>query len=267
MTLPYTISQYQYGVPAVLTFQQTPVPHRELTREQQLDYQMQSAFRGSHPETIASYVERMSYRMRFYRFFFLAPLYLALPAFLAALRSFRYFWILLCIVIFALGVNFFPAFQFHYMSGVTCLFVLLSVIGLQQLNRLDIRLGRIVFFLCVVQFLIWYSAHLFEDSEWSLALRQYETWQTINHQNPERRIEVNHQLARIPGKLLVFVRYWPRHIFQDEWVYNQAEIDGARVVWARDLGAPENEKLRRYYPDRSVWLLEPDARPPKLTGY
>ena len=41
----------------------------------------------------------------------------------------------------------------------------------------------------------------------------------------------------------------------------------ARVVWARDLGAAENEKLRRYYPDRNVWLLEPDARPPKLTRY
>jgi hypothetical protein len=39
------------------------------------------------------------------------------------------------------------------------------------------------------------------------------------------------------------------------------------VVWARDLGAPENEKLRRYYPDRTVWLLEPDAKPPRLTRY
>jgi hypothetical protein len=66
---------------------------------------------------------------------------------------------------------------------------------------------------------------------------------------------------------LVFVRYWPRHIFQDEWIYNAADIDGARVVWARDLGGAEDEKLRRYYPDRTAWLLEPDARPPKLTSY
>jgi len=79
-------------------------------------------------------------------------------------------------------------------------------------------------------------------------------------------VAVQEQLERASGRQLVFVRYWPQHIFQQEWVYNTADIDGARVVWARDLGASEDEKLRRYYPDRAVWLLEPDARPPKLTS-
>jgi hypothetical protein len=78
-------------------------------------------------------------------------------------------------------------------------------------------------------------------------------------------VAVQEQLARAPGKHLVFVRYWPQHIFQQEWVYNAADIDGAQIVWARDLGAVEDQKLRQYYPDRAVWLLEPDGRPPKLT--
>src|SRR5262249_41756563 len=74
------------------------------------------------------------------------------------------------------------------------------------------------------------------------------------------------RLAAAPGKQLVFVRYSPLHVFH-EWVYNDADIDAARVVWANDLGPAENEKLRRYYPDRTVWLLQPDARPLSLEPY
>src|SRR6202162_480726 len=273
-TLPYMLSQCQYGVPAALTFQSKPVPHNDLTPQQQLDYKMQLAFGPSGPETIATYLTRLASRVRFYRFFFLPPLYLALIAFLFALREFRFAWVALTLLVFALGANFFPSLQFHYIAAVTCLFVLVSVTGLQQLSRLTIRgwpvgneAARPIVLLCVVHFIFWYGLHIFDTADFSLAMRRYETWDTINHTNPERRIEVNQQLAKTPGKLLVFVRSSPQHIFQDEWVYNEADIDRARIVWARDLGATEDDKLRHYYPDRAVWLLEPDARPPKLSRY
>ena len=110
-TLPYQLSQYQYGVPASLTFQPDPVPHRELTPQQQLEYKSQLAFRDTEKETIQSYLLRLEYRVRFYRFFFLAPLFLAIPAFcFAAFRSFRYAWVLLTLLIFALGNQFLPGF-------------------------------------------------------------------------------------------------------------------------------------------------------------
>ncbi|MGA2736936.1 MAG: hypothetical protein ABSG65_05735 [Bryobacteraceae bacterium] len=255
-TLPYALSQYQYGVPASLTFQANPEPHRELTHEQQLDYKMQLSFRGEHAETLGSYWLRLAYRIRYYRFFFMPPLYVALPFFFLALRNPRFVWVMVWPLIFALGINFFPAFQYHYMAAVTCLFVLIGVTGLQQLSRFSALAAHIVMVLCVAQFAFEYGLHAFSNDPWSLALR-----------NPERRVAVNDELARAPGKLLVFVRYWPRHIFQDEWVYNAADIGGARVVWARDLGPAEDESLRRYYLDRTVWLLEPDARPPRLTPY
>jgi hypothetical protein len=263
-TLPYVLARYQYGVPAAFTVEPNPIPHRELTPQQETSYRSQVSYHGEITDTFARFFGRLEYRVRFYRFFFFPPLYLALPFFLVALREYRFVWVLLTLVIFGIGANFYPFFFPHYIAAVTCLFVLMSVTGLERLNP---AAAVLIVFLCVVHFVFWYGLHVFDDKEFSLALRRYETWDVINHQNPERRIEVKRQLAEIPGKLLVFVRYTRQHIFQDEWVYNAADIDGARIVWARDLGEPENEKLRRYYPDRAVMLVEPDVRPPRLGPY
>jgi hypothetical protein len=273
-TLPEALSRYQYGVPASLTFEAQATPHRELTPQQEMDYRMQRGFRGEKPETLASYFLRLEYRVRYYRFFFLAPLYVALGAFLFRLREPRFLWVAATAALFAMGTNFFPAFQTHYVAGIACLFVLMSVTGLETLGGCRIG-GRpagvdammLVAGLCAAHFLFWYGLHLADGWDVSAALRPYETWDAINHTNPERRIYVNRKLAAIPGKLLVFVRYLPKHIFQDEWVYNAADIDGARVVFARDLGTEANQRLRDYFPDRAVWLLEPDYPVPQVTWF
>jgi hypothetical protein len=41
-----------------------------------------------------------------------------------------------------------------------------------------------------------------------------------------------------------------------DWVYNEADIDNARVVWARDMGGSANKELTDYFEHRRVWLLE-----------
>jgi len=69
----------------------------------------------------------------------------------------------------------------------------------------------------------------------------------------------------MPGKHLVFCD-WTQYQFE-VWIRNAADIDQSVIVWARDLGPEENTELRRYYPDRTAWLLEPDARPPRLRRY
>jgi len=74
------------------------------------------------------------------------------------------------------------------------------------------------------------------------------------------------QLDSLPGGQLVLVRYGPQHDSLVEWVYNGADIDSQKIVWARDMGSA-NEELLRYYPNRQVWLLEPDVAPPRLTAY
>lgn len=264
-TLPYALSQYQYGVPTTFTVQPPPVPHRELTADQKLDYEAQVIVHGKGTDSLRAYVERLGSRVKFYRFFFLPPLYLALPFFVLSLREPRFLWVAGALLIFSLGTNFYPYYYPHYIAAATCLFVLVSVAGLERLSHVSREAAVLLVLLCAANFVFWYGMHLFADRNSSIAARQYETWDFVNHGDPDGRIEINNRLARSPGKQLVFVRYWPRHLF-DEWVQNEADIDKARVVWALDRGA-ENEKLRHYYPDRTVWLLEPDAKPPKLTPY
>jgi hypothetical protein len=75
------------------------------------------------------------------------------------------------------------------------------------------------------------------------------------------------RLEQLPGDQLVIVRYFPQHYPVDEWVYNGADIDDSKVIWARDMGAAGNQELIRYYRDRSVWLVEPDAIPARVSPY
>jgi hypothetical protein len=70
-----------------------------------------------------------------------------------------------------------------------------------------------------------------------------------------------------PGQQLVIVRYAADHNPYDEWVYNGADIDGSKVVWAREMDAADNVELTQYYGGRRVWLAEPDAIPAKISPY
>jgi hypothetical protein len=272
-TLPYALSRYQYGIPTTFVFQPNPTPHRELTKEQRLDYDLQSYTHAINPPGVRAYFERLAARIRFYRFFFLAPLYLALAVGLFALRDYRHIWIVLTICIFALGTDIYPFFFTHYIAAETSLFVLLAVIGLERLSRFTIRGhdagaedARVILFLCFAHFAFWYSLHLFGRQDFAEYMWRYETWDAVNNGDPDNYLSIHQRLKDAPGNQLVFVRYGPSHTIR-EWVFNQADIDASKVVWARDLGEPENDKLRRYYPARTVWLLEPDAKPVALAPY
>ncbi len=266
--LPYMLSRYEYGVPASFTFQPNPVPHRELTAEQQLDYEAQAAKHGDGPETFGSYFGRYAGRARFYRFFFLAPLYAALPFFLASLGERRRLQVAAALLVFTLGVNFYPYFYPHYIAAAACLLLLAAVMALRRLSESPWgrEAARLILFLCAAHFLFWYGLRALAPEPVVSAMASYETWDFINSGDPEGRIAINSQLTQSPGKQLVFVRYGPRHMFHT-WIRNAADIDGARVVWAGDLGAAENEKLVRYYPERTAWLVEPDAHPPRVTPF
>jgi len=81
------------------------------------------------------------------------------------------------------------------------------------------------------------------------------------------RAKIESDLEHLTGKQLAIVRYAPGHNPLDEWVYNAADIDNSKVVWAWDMDDTNNQKLIRYYKDRTVWLIEPDTMPASVSRY
>lgn len=83
-----------------------------------------------------------------------------------------------------------------------------------------------------------------------------------------QRAAVIKTLDQQPGNQLVMVRYAPGHDTNQEWVYNRADIDASRIVWARELTPAEDRPfLQHYRGQRKIWLLEPDQSPPRLVPY
>lgn len=81
------------------------------------------------------------------------------------------------------------------------------------------------------------------------------------------RAEFERELLSLSGKHLVIVRYSPDHPVLQEWVYNRANIDGARIVWAREIPGTDLNPLLNYFHDRKVWVVEPDLAVPRLSAY
>jgi hypothetical protein len=92
------------------------------------------------------------------------------------------------------------------------------------------------------------------------------TWYSTDFHNLDRA-RVLAQLRAEPGRHLAIVRYRPDHEILEEWVYNEADIDGSEVIWARDMSAAKNQELIDYYKERRVWLVEPDEKPVRVTPY
>lgn len=74
---------------------------------------------------------------------------------------------------------------------------------------------------------------------------------------------IEEQLAKQPGEHLVLVQYGPvamdavkKHRNYQELVYNHADIDASKVIWARSLGAEKDAALIRHYPNRDIWMVE-----------
>ena len=64
----------------------------------------------------------------------------------------------------------------------------------------------------------------------------------------------------------MIVRYAPDHDTNREWVYNEADLQQAKIIWARDLG-PETDALVQHFSDRRAVVVEPDLDPRVVVPY
>jgi len=97
-----------------------------------------------------------------------------------------------------------------------------------------------------------------------IAMTRFDPKDKCHNQSKERTAILDH-LRHEPGRHLVVVRYGPEHSVHAEWVYNEADIDNAKVIFAREM--KDNRRLLEYFSDRHIWLVEADEVPPRLMAY
>lgn len=77
-----------------------------------------------------------------------------------------------------------------------------------------------------------------------------------------QRASIQRVIEERPGNHVAIVKY-NRSELGSSWVFNAPDIDSQRLIWAQDMGDEKNQELVDYYRDRTFWIVEPDANPPR----
>jgi hypothetical protein len=274
-TLPYTVNRAQYALAPYYVWQsQRPEP----------SYRFEVMRRFYHKEELEFFTKIHSpagfipqtFLKGLLTFEFYAGFILLLPLIMIhrVFRDRRIRFLVACVLVMTAGLLIEIYLLPHYVALVACAFY---AIGLQCLRHLrfwkpggqtvGLTLVRLIVTVCVVLAGIRMYAQPLHIAapEWPPSSWNF-TWFGPEHYGVERaRVEA--QLGQLPGGQLAIVRYAPDHQLFDEWVYNSADIDGSKVVWAREMDETNNLKLIEYYGSRKAWLVEPDAVPARVTPF
>jgi hypothetical protein len=150
-------------------------------------------------------------------------------------------------------VYFFP----HYAAPVTAVTFALLIQCMRHMRRLEFRGRPVGIFLTRLIVLVIISV---AGSRALHLTKRQKPWSIY-------RAEISKRLKALPGNDLILVQYSPAHNADHEWVWNRAEIDQSKIVWAREIPGVDITPLLDYFHDRKVWLLEADAVPPKLLPF
>ncbi len=276
LTLPYIVDRATYAAAPYWVWQAPwpePVYRHKVMRDFYVDYELGYVRRLHTPRGFVSenlFFKPLRQLLFFAGFALLPPLIMLRRVLLD--RRIRF--LVVCVAVLGAGMLSGTFLIPHYLAPFTAAFY---AIGIQAMRHLRLwhpdsrpvgkALVRMLVTVCLVLGGIRLCAeplHLrlaaWPGSEWS------STWHGPGLLGfPRARVEK--RLELMPGKQLAIVRYSPQHSSLDEWVYNAADIDGSRVVWAREMDAAGNLELIHYYKDRTAWLVQPDMDPASVTPY
>jgi hypothetical protein len=193
--------------------------------------------------------------------YFWPGLLLALPAVPFALRDRKMRMPLVIVAVGTIGVFVVIWSAAHYAAPITCAMYLLIVQAIRHLRtmRLSARpIGRALSRAIVLALIL--------DTGINVARGICDPLLWPCEGDPSRAA-IAEKLNHTPGRHLIIVRYTEDHNIHDDWVYNGAEIDNAKVLWARELDPQQNAKLLAYFKDRKVWLATPDTDNTYLEPY
>jgi hypothetical protein len=266
LTLPYQTNRMTYAsAPVFLWESARPAPeyrnkamHDFYQIWEMDDFRLAGTLQGFAGKT----VQKLATALLFFLGIALLPPLFMLPR---LFRDTRVRYLLIAIAVFALGVSVNAWYFPHYGAPLTAaVYVLLlqCLRHLRQHRQVGLALVRLAPLVCLMLAGIRvYAAPM------GLAIHRWPSMWYGTEPLGLPRAAVVAQLETIPGKQLAIVRYGPHRAPFDEWVYNRADIDGSKVVWARELDEATNPELVRYFHDRQVWLVEPDFTPPRVSAY
>ena len=275
LTPPYTIDRNTYAIAPYYVWQHArPEPEyryiemRNFYHDGELKfYNHMHSLKGFVPYTLA----KAGFAFLFYAgFALLTPLFMVRHIFLD--RRIRF--LVVCVFVLAGGMVIEIDLLPHYVAPFTAAFY---AIGLQAMRHMrfwkpearptGLALVRLTVVVCVLMAGVrviakpmQFGPNEFPPSNWN------QTWFGPGHFGVERA-QIEARLSQLPEGQLAIVRYSRDHNPGDEWVYNRADIDDSKVVWARDAGAADNSELMHYYRNREVWLVEPDVIPARISPY
>jgi hypothetical protein len=257
LVLPYVAVHKAYSVVPLFVWQHsTPAPHYDHAVMQRFYTEWETHFQSVdklHTWRGWMEVEKTRLRMAKDTLFSNASLLLCAVFVGFLLRRPGALFLGIALAAFLIGLAVEGWAQIHYFGPVIGVAAGLKLFSLRRLSV--IRLGERRVGLAIASALLLCGG---------IDLLRHMDFKSAPAAFPLERAGIERTLAAQPGSHVVLVRYSEDHNPIQEWVYNKADIDASKVVWARDMSPQQDQRLFDYFKGRHFWLLTPDTDPLRL---